>query len=230
MFLNNIFQFVFKYLFTDYCLICDNNTTILGLCKPCSKFLMPNNDICAKCGSYLFCSVPKCFKCMPYIDIARSLFQTNLTILKIIHKMKYEKEIALVKFFGNRISLQFESIIKHFDYITYVPISLNNTFWREYNTSQMLAYHISLKLNIQIENFILKVKNNKSQTMCSSSNERKLNVENVFVATNITKLQNKKILIIDDVKTTGATAIEIAKTLKASGAFYVGLITVCSYD
>ena len=76
-------------------------------------------------------------------------------------------------------------------------------------------------------NVVIKYKDNKSQSTLNKI-ERIKNVENVYIIKNINKIKDKKVLLVDDIYTTGSTVNEIANNLIKSGVKDVGIIT--QYD
>ncbi len=91
-----------------------------------------------------------------------------------------------------------------------------------------LSHTSKFKLKyIQLENKILfKHKNINPQSTMNTREDRIKNIQNAFKLKNIEKIKNKKIIIFDDIFTTGSTANECAKLLKNNGALKVGIITI----
>jgi len=104
--------------------------------------------------------------------------------------------------------------------ILFVPAPLSGfrNRWRGYNQSEELAKILAGFFNVPIESGVLvKTKNTPAQTELKFS-ERQKNVKAVFLIKNPEKIKNKKIFLIDDVFTTGATMEECSRVLKAAGA------------
>ena len=98
-----------------------------------------------------------------------------------------------------------------------VPLSWKRRLQRGYNQSQLIAETISNILQIKIESKILyKTKNIVPQSTLNKK-ERKENIKGAFKIRNIEKIKNKKILIIDDIYTTGNTLNECSKILIENG-------------
>jgi ComF family protein len=106
-----------------------------------------------------------------------------------------------------------------------IPAHEKSKLVRGYNQAELLAQNLSRKTLIPVNTFALrKVINTKSQTSLSGS-ERIFNVKNSFSVSNPDAVRNKKILLVDDVTTTGATLSEAARVLKQAGALEVaGLV------
>lgn len=98
-----------------------------------------------------------------------------------------------------------------------VPLSSKRKRLRGYNQSQLIAEIISNILQIKIQNKILfKTKNILPQSTLNKE-QRKNNIKGAFKAKNIEKIKNKKILLIDDIYTTGSTLNECSRTLVKNG-------------
>lgn len=116
--------------------------------------------------------------------------------------------------------------IEQFDFM--VPIPLHPTRKRErgYNQSFLLASQLSRIFNINLNiNLLIKTKNTKNQSLLSKK-ERWTNITGAFKIKNPNEVNNKSILLIDDLLTTGATSSEAAKALKSAGAKTVGVFTL----
>jgi len=116
--------------------------------------------------------------------------------------------------------------IEQFDFM--VPIPLHPTRKRErgYNQSFLLASQLSRIFNINLNiNLLIKIKNTKNQSLLSKK-ERWTNITGAFKIKNPNEVNNKSILLIDDLLTTGATSSEAAKALKSAGAKTVGVFTL----
>ena len=189
---------------------------------------------CQREGSFL------CEDCQAILDISSSHqeFQTenlsdlyypleykNPLIKNLIKRFKYEpfvKELA-----KDLTSL----IIAHFqlldpppnfgggDYVLVpVPLEKRKLKWRGFNQSEEIGKEISKFLNIPLINDILfKIKETLPQVELSEK-EREENIKGVFIIRNRKKISGKKILLVDDVYTTGSTMKECAQLLKKAGA------------
>lgn len=118
--------------------------------------------------------------------------------------------------------------LKKYDIIIIVPISKQRKKDRGYNQSELLAKEISKIIKIPIATKVLyKIKNTVPQSSLNKK-EREKNVKGVYKVKNITKLYDKKILIIDDIYTTGNTLNECAKALIQQGIkkANIGVLTI----
>ncbi len=99
-----------------------------------------------------------------------------------------------------------------------VPLDIKKLKLRGYNQSEELAKELSSVSRAPLlTNVLLKTASTKSQMELSKS-EREENLRGVFLVKNAEKITNKKILLVDDVYTTGSTMNECARILKEAGA------------
>lgn len=116
--------------------------------------------------------------------------------------------------------------IKKYDIIIPVPISKKRLNTRGYNQSSLIAKNLAQELNIEYsEKILIKTKDNKPQSEMKQDT-RKSNVSGVYKVINKERINNKKVLIVDDIFTTGSTVDECAKVLKENNAESLGVFTL----
>lgn len=148
------------------------------------------------------------------------IFEENGSLQKLVHALKYENKFKIGIFLGKKLGNIKNEIFNswHADFIIPVPLFNLKKVERGFNQSLYISKGINQVTNLPIKNNIIKrTKNTISQTTLTLE-ERKENLHEAFTLTNKKLVQNKKIIVIDDVITTGATVIEIAKRLKENGA------------
>lgn len=112
-----------------------------------------------------------------------------------------------------------------FDYVIPVPLHKNRESKRGYNQSEVLAKEICRRYSLTLgEGFLIRINDTPKQALLSASDRIK-NLKNAFSASD--SCSGKAFLVVDDMRTTGATLTECAKALKASGAVRVYAITAC---
>ena len=116
--------------------------------------------------------------------------------------------------------------LKKYDIIIIVPVSNKRKLERGYDQCELIAKEISKNFNIQYnEKCLLKNRNIQPQSLLTKE-ERIKNVENVYSVKNQEKIINKKILLIDDIYTTGSTVNECSRILKQAGGKNIGILTI----
>ncbi len=210
-------------------------------CSYCNKTLSVNKEYDE---SYL------CDECLmlgrSYLDLEKNLAQNNedfeylKSCISVLEYNKFFMELLSNFKFGynKNVANSYIKIIKpylqknknyfdDFDIITSVPLHPLREKYRGFNQSKLLGELICITLNKQYYNdVLLKIVNTPPQTTVEKHN-RKKNVENAFVV-NVDKykVKDKKILLIDDIYTTGNTIEECAKTLILQGAEAVSAFTL----
>lgn len=189
--------------------------------------------LCEYCSSYL--KTRKLNKISIYEDKFFSthlwLFEYKDEVREKIIEYKFNSKSYLYRTFA-QIILADEFVcnyIQEFDVIIPVPIHKKRCKSRGYNQSELIAKEIAKKLkNIELRtDLIEKVKNIKPQSTLTKEQR----IENVNDAYNLIKsnkdnLENKKLLLLDDVYTTGSTVNECAKMLTNLNCKQIGVITL----
>lgn len=141
----------------------------------------------------------------------------------MIHQFKYENRFALAKPLADLLT---ELVPEKTDCLIPIPLHFQKLRKRRYNPPALLARRLSKILSIPIYLDVLKkISPSISQTGLSKT-ERKKNVAKTFHVTKPEKIVSKRILLIDDVYTTGATTDECASVLKKQGAGDVTILTL----
>ncbi len=148
------------------------------------------------------------------------VFEKGETIQNLLHNLKYNNGFGVGKFLGIQIAQAYEDNFRRFnpDFILPVPLHKLKKAERGYNQSYWLARGIASVLQIKIvQKAVKRAKYTESQTTFNK-NERSENISGAFIVKKDEKIRGAKIIIIDDVVTTGSTALELAVNLKKAGA------------
>ena len=215
--MNKIFNYILELIYPNVC----------GVCKKICK-----ENLCKKCEikikEYEINMVKKYNNKQRYFDESMHIFKYEDVIRKMLVEYKFQDKAYLYKTFS-KIILKNEKIcgnLKKYDIIIPVPIHKKRKLVRGYNQTELIAKQIAKDTNLKLENRALfKQRNIVSQSELNKSN-RKENVKNAFIIKNKEKVKNKKILIFDDIYTTGSTAQECSKVLKNAGASKIGILTI----
>lgn len=221
-------------------------------CISCSKSMQQDIGVCSDCFKRIdFISAPFCKKCgMPLentnqknnkkilcgacIKNKNEIFRMQRFAIKyndmsknMILGFKFLDKTENAKIFAKWLHFAAKDIYEEgIDIIIPVPLHFKRLIKRKYNQSALLAKELSKISNIKVEYSALKrAKNNRPQVEFSGR-ARKQNVKNVFTISNSNKIEGKRILLVDDVYTTGSTMKECAKSLKKVGAKSVDFITI----
>ena len=199
------------------------------MCGICGK--LDPKSLCNKCKIKLqknaICKIEDYKNTSSYFDEHIYLFQYNGEIRDAILKYKFDEKSYIYRTFLEFIKNN-ENIcaqIKKYDIIIPVPISKKRLNTRGYNQSSLIAKNLAKELNIEYsEKILIKTKDNKPQSEMKQDT-RKSNVSGVYKVINKERINNKKVLIVDDIFTTGSTADECARVLKDNNAESIGVFT-----
>jgi ComF family protein len=145
-----------------------------------------------------------------------------------IHQLKYRGKLQLRKPLLDLAMAHFDDHFPDsvFDAIIPVPLHRERLMQREFNQATMFAKGLARHLHTPVvERWLVRVRSTRPQVELSGS-ERRQNVRRAFMVTPAAALEGKRVLVVDDVFTTGATLGEIARTLKVAGAMQVDVFAL----
>lgn len=194
-------------------------------CIACGKYINGESLLCRECNSAVkICNKSFEIKSQEYIMRCYSSFYYSGLGKELIGRLKYKSDFragdVLVEYMLHTIKTH---DVK-FDVVTYVPCSKTTMKKRGYNQSQYLAKNIGYKTNTRVVNLLKKIKHTKDQIGLGGE-ERWKNLQGAFLVKNENEIKNKKVLLVDDVITTGATAFYCSKLMAEKGAASVCILT-----
>jgi ComF family protein len=167
-----------------------------------------------------------CITKPPYYNLARSLFKFDLNSKKLIHGFKYNDQTSKARIFAKIIMSRYRAELQDVDFIIPVPMHRIKRIFRQYNPAQVLALELSKQFAVPMTpDILIKTKWTKPQTKLNK-NQRQKNLAGSIIVNNKKNISGAKVLLVDDVRTTGTTGNTCARLLKQSGAAEVKLITI----
>lgn len=209
------------------------------VCAGCNETLLKNEEwLCTSCLYKLprtnfhndtTNEVSQMFWGRARIEYAAAFlcFQKKGIVQAILHKIKYKGEKELGVFMGKLYGFELrDSVFTGIDVIIPVPLHWKKYKERGYNQSEMLAQGLSEAMGIPIDTQSLKRKiANPTQTR-RHRYERWLNVNEIFEVVYPANIENKHVLLVDDVVTTGATLESCANVLLDCNNTRVSIVTL----
>lgn len=163
-----------------------------------------------------------------YFDQLLVMAKMDKLMGKLIKQMKYQSAANIAPFLG-KILYQ-HLLIPPADLITYIPLHKRKLRMRGFNQCKLIAQELSRLTGIEEKNTLERVKNSKAQASVKNQHERIERMKNVFkIRKNYENfVKNKKVILLDDVFTTGATVNAAAEVLKNAGASEIIVLTLTS--
>lgn len=199
-------------------------------CGICGK--LNENFLCNKCYKILEndakFNVEKFEKLKNEFDEHIYMFKYEGAIRRIILQYKFQEKSYLYKTIVNFLlkNKKMFEIIKTYDTIVPVPISKKRKRTRGYNQSYLIAKDIANIVGIKLENRVLfKIKNIIEQSKLNKEDRGK-NIKGVYEIKNDYRIKDKKILLFDDIYTTGSTVIECCRMLNIAKPSKIGVLTI----
>lgn len=146
----------------------------------------------------------------------------------LVQLFKYGKVEPLAATFGEMMMRALPRD-RRFDAIVAMPMHWRRRWERGFNQAELLAREVSRRSGIRYESVLRRTKATPPQAGLTGSKRRK-NVAGAFAVTRPDTIRGKKLLLIDDVLTTGASAGACARVLKRAGAASVTLLTIARAD
>lgn len=211
-------------------MLLDKLTAIFAPAR-CFKCEQVGSSLCAKCHQIYLEEIPsRCYRCHKATNqhqvckTCRASIKLNhfwvYTLYdglskELIHSLKFERSGYLAKDIA-KILTDFLPILPEGTIITHVPTAPKRIRIRGYDQSKLIARHISELKKLEYTPLFTRTSN--SRQVGASREQRFKQVKDSFELSKKFTVKNKKILIVDDVTTSGATIEHLAKLLKSAGA------------
>lgn len=225
--------FILDTLFPISCLSCGQEGVLF--CQNCAgqiKILEHQQCIVCQRPSVFGLTHPKCQSPQTADQLICIFDYHDKNLANAIIKGKYYFISDIYFILGQMTSRELKQLLPNAALKNFflVPIPLNKwrQRWRGFNQAELLCQTIGQILNFPIIKALTRVRATKTQKDIAKREQRIKNISNAFALDmNVkTDIQNKNILLVDDVTTTGATLLEAAKVLKRSGAAKVTCLAV----
>ena len=228
---NDIINIILEFIYPDNisCILCDSpikKSNTYSMCKGCFDNLHFILDGCIKCGkpivNYSLEEQPieGCGYCLNksfYFDKAISCIEYSDLSKRLIFKLKYNNATYMSKYIATIMKEKLEIENIKFDYILFVPLHKKRQRKRGFNQAQKIANDLGKLVDIPVLDILIRKEQTKRLYKLNKV-DRQQELKNVFaLKDNEYNLNNKKVLLIDDIFTTGSTVNEISKVLKLNG-------------
>ena len=210
------------------------------MCERCRAMIdVLHEPWCARCGipiagaveSAMLCG--NCRRSAPGFGKARAVARYRAAddarfdpLGAVLRRHKYGLDQSLARALAECLDERLVPDGRDYDVIVPVPLHWRRLYWRGFNQAALLARLLARTMALPVDATSLKrVRATVSQT-AHTRQERRRNVRGAFAVRRSERVAGKRILLVDDVITTGATADECARVLKASGALEVDVFAL----
>jgi ComF family protein len=226
------------FIYPEVCRLCEaeHATTKDGfVCSKCwtqVRFIRP--PFCERCGLPFEGDITTTFECTNCREIelhfssARSAVVAKTAVLEVIHRYKYQRELWFEPFLADLLLREALPALRGQDWDLIVPVPLHSVKKREreFNQAERIAGHLSAAAKIPLNKDLLRrVTPTATQTLLTRE-QRAKNMRGAFAVRKDAQLDGEKIVLVDDVFTTGATTSACAKVLREAGSGDVCVWTV----
>src|SRR5437867_5615939 len=230
-----LLQSAVSLLYPPGCTICGNSIRAGEyLCDQCeTKAVRIVAPFCQKCSEPFEGAITGVFTCANcahrriYFDAAVAAYRGRGIVREIIHEFKYGRQMHLRHLVARwlRAALNDDRLRDlHFDVIVPVPLHPARQRERGFNQASLLAELLSAQTSSPARPFLERIRYTTTQTALDRS-ERMENLHNAFRLRKNADVRGLRVLLIDDVLTTGSTLSECARVLKRAGALSVHAAT-----
>lgn len=240
----NIQKFILDTLFPISCLSCGKHGE--WICEECLiRIPLKFEQVCPLCEKKITPDGRVCFECRRKSSLDGLLTATsykNETIPIAVHNYKYRFAESLHMSLGKILVKAFlNSQLPLPDLIIPVPLHKRRLRYRGFNQAELLASYLSVNLTPglaipTVNDLLIRQRYTSPQMKIKNYHQRKKNLENAFAINKkyICKsrqiIKDKRILLVDDIATTGATLFECAKVLKSAGAREVFALVIARQE
>jgi ComF family protein len=226
------------FFYPEICQLCETERAtakdgfVCARCWSHIRFIRP--PFCDRCGLPFEGDITTIFECTNcremelHFSSARSAVVAKTVVLEAIHRFKYQNALWFENFLADLFLREAVPVLRgqKWDFIVPVPLHSLKQREREFNQAEILAGRLSAATKIPLHTKLLRrVTSTKTQTRLTKQ-QRAENMRGAFAVRTGEKLAGEKVVVVDDVFTTGATTSACAQALRAAGAGEVCVWTV----
>jgi ComF family protein len=234
-------ELIFPLVFPDDCRVCGETLREVSRVPVCARCLCDPQPLmaeyfCVTCRTPFLNHFPldesgRCPLCrlgLTGFDAVYSYGSYEGSLRKLIHLFKYDKIYSLARPLAGFLARVLPRE-ERFDVIVPMPLHWRRQWERGFNQSELLAGVIAKKWGVPIQRAVRRVKSTAPQAGLTNA-KRRANVGAAFAVKRNVRLSDARVLLVDDVLTTGATAAACARVLKRAGAAHVALLALARTD
>ena len=212
----SVYQWLMEKLFPPKCILCRR------------VLEAQETDLCHACRV----DAPECPKGklkLQFLDSWVAVWYYEGNVRSSLIRYKFYNARSYAAPFGRLLAMKLlKEYPEGFDMLTWVPVSPLRKLIRGYDQVELLAEAVAGELNMQPVSLLRKIRNNRKQSSIDGYAKRRANVLGAYRCIDEAAVKGKRILLLDDILTTGATAGECARILLTAGAAEVHCAVVAA--
>lgn len=192
-------------------------------CPFCGEIIPAERRCCSRCKNSLACDHPAFFldgldACFAFADYSHEAAQA-------VHRLKFQNQPQLARVFAILMAQHLGPALleEEPDLLCGVAMHTKRKRKRGYNQAQLIAQELAKQLHLPCQQFLEKTAATAAQHTLSAA-ERRTNLQGVYRVLDEQQVAGKRILLVDDVITTGSTMLACAQALRQAGAIWVGAV------
>ena len=197
---------VLEWLFPPKCILCRD---ILA---------KEETDLCRRCRT----DQPEYHygkKKVPHVGDLTAVWRYEGQVRKSLHRYKFGSARHYAAAYGRLLAMKLrQQDPEGFEVLTWIPVSRLRKIRRGYDQVELLARAVGRELDMEPVSALKKVRHNRQQSRIVEPARRRANVLGVYQVTEPELVRGKRVLLLDDILTTGATAAEAGRVLLTAGA------------
>lgn len=200
-----LIQYMWNLLFPPKCILCRKvlNGEETDLCHSCRKEISDHPDSSVK---------------LPYLAKWFALWYYEGNVRSSLLRFKFHNARSYAQIYGRFLAMKLMREQIEFDILTWIPISAIRKWFRGYDQVKLIADAVAKELGLTPVTTLKKIRHNPPQSGFGDASRRRANVLGVYQAVEPQQFAGKRVLLLDDILTTGATAGEAARVLLTAGA------------
>ena len=208
-------QRIFTLLFPPKCILCRKvlDTGEVDLCPQCRSDTEEHPDGKLK---------------LSFIDSWSALWYYEDNVRGSLLRYKFFGHRHLAAGYGRLLAIALQQELEDYDFLTWVPISALRKLRRGYDQVELVVWAIGKEAQLLPISTLKKIRHTRPQSKLKTVERRRANVLGAFAVKEPESIRGKKVLLLDDIVTTGATAGECARMLKLAGAKKVHLAAIAA--
>lgn len=225
-------------LYPPLCCHCESDTTN-DFCDACSERIhRPGRPACPACGIPFhtphgtdhLCG--RCLAVPPAFGRARAAViydasdPSDHPFKSVLQRYKYNRDVGLAAPLSRLLWNECPLNLSHYDLIVPVPLHLSRLRWRGFNQALLLARRIARRHQVRVDPFVLERTRATQPQVNLDEAARRHNVARAFRVTRADAVRRRRVLLFDDVYTTGSTVNDCARALRQAGADTIDVLVL----